>query len=247
MGNVRDFDYDFKKITILSSINNHGIVHNTRTIPKTSTNDLNRALNSVKEIDYEREVLEHIKNNDIIIDVHSSPKCTNFVLLNQNETTNSYVDFCTTTNIKYLIRYSASNTIKKYCLDLNKISFTLELNQLDYVDNKSAVDGKEIILDIINRSTSFVVKNEEPVHPTYVEAQTYLCGIFIPTRAAGELIIAGNVIGHVIDVDTFKSTEILSKYDGHIIAYSDTSYVNGNRSICLIQPLNEINNEEFKL
>ena len=59
-----------------------------------------------------QKMIQLFNDNDVIIDVHSSPRCCEFILLNQDETTNSYVEFALKHDIKYLIRYSDTNTIK---------------------------------------------------------------------------------------------------------------------------------------
>ena len=98
-----------KKITIINAINKNGIVKNTRDIPNSSTSDLNRMFNYEVSVNIKEELEKQIKEHDIIIDIHSSPKCDNFVLLNQDENTNSYVKYCIKNDINYLIRYSTAN------------------------------------------------------------------------------------------------------------------------------------------
>ena len=234
-------NYDFKKITIISSINNNGIVKNTRDIPNVSTSDLNRMFNIVERIDEKDEIGKHIKDNDIIIDIHSSPKCDNFVLLNQDDNTNSYVEFCEKNNINYLIRYSTANTIKKYCLDLNKISFTLELNMINYIDYTSAKNGKDIVLKVIENCNNILIQKQEPKFKTYIELQTYKVGLFIENKKCGDIIKCNDIIGSILNIETMELTDVKCKFDGkyRIICFGETNYVDGSNSICFLQPIIE--------
>lgn len=163
----------FKKLTILNALNTDGIRKNSRDIPCDSTNDLNRMFKVEKDEDITIDDLQKIfDDNDVIIDVHSSPKCTEFVLINQDENANSYVEFCQKHEINYAIRYSDANTIKKYGLDKNKISFTIEINQMNYIDFDSAGKGTTLVNKIINNFESFEIKKEEPKYPEYMELYT---------------------------------------------------------------------------
>lgn len=232
--------YNFKNITIISAINNNGIVANTREIPNTNTSDLNRMFNVENEINEKEELEGYIYDNDIIIDVHSSPKCDNFVLLNQDQNTNSYVEFCVKNGISYLIRYSTANTIKKYCLDLNKISFTLELNMMNYIDIDSANKGKDIVLKIISNCENLSINEEEPKYKPYTELQTYKTGLFIPVIKCGDIIKTNDHIGFILNIKTLELSPVKCTLEGmfKIICFGETNYVDGNNSICLLQPLN---------
>ena len=233
-------NYDFKKITIISCINNNGVVQNTREVPNTSTSDLNRMFNVIETINEKDELENQIKDNDIIVDIHSSPKCVNFVLLNQDENTNSYVEFCNKNNINYLIRYSTANTIKKYCLDLNKISFTLELNMLDYIDEISAKNAKDIVLKIIDNCNNIIINKQEPKYNIYVELQTYKVGLFIENKKCGDIIKYKETIGSILNIDTLKLSDVKCTLKGNyrIICFGTTNYVDGSNSICFLQPIN---------
>ena len=234
-------NYDFKKITIINSINKNGIIKNTRDIPNSSTSDLNRMFNNDVNVNEKEELEKQITEHDIIIDIHSSPKCDNFVLLNQDENTNSYVEYCIKNNINYLIRYSTANTIKKYCIDLNKISFTLELNMIDYIDINSAEKGKDIVLKIIN-DCNLTITKEEPIYNTYLELQTYKTGLFLPKKECGNIIKENDIIGSILNIDTFEETSIKCSFKGkfRIICFGETNYVDGSNSICFLQPLTEV-------
>lgn len=154
--------------------------------------------------------------------------------------TNSYVDFCNKYNINYLIRYSNGKTIKKYALDLNKTSFTLELNRLNLIDEESAQNGVNIILNIIKNINDFNIKESEPNYPEYIELKTYKEGLFLQNKMLGDVVRGGDIIGKIINIGTFESESVeiaFCKNNYRIISYNTTNYVDADNPICLLQPI----------
>lgn len=229
---------DFNKLTIISSINRQGIIKNSRDIPNTTTNDINRMFTTEETIDFD-DFVKILEENDVIIDVHSSPWCTEFLLINQDERANSYVEFCNKLNISYAIRFSSNNTIKKFCLDKNKISFTLELNGLNYIDKNSGENGENIITKIVKNIEMFENKPSEPEFEVCSEFFTYKEGLFLPTKRCGENIEKNEILGYIINLETFEESKIIMNKSGKfkIICYGDTNYIDSNNPICLLQPL----------
>lgn len=217
------YKYNFNKISIINSINKNGIIKNTREVPNENSNDLNRVFQSDKKEYIKKLLKKEINDHDIIIDIHSSPKCDNFMLLNQDEKTNSYVKYCKENDINYLIRYSSSKTIKKYSSDMGKVSFTLELNQLDYIDYHSANEGVNIILSIV-KNNDIIIKKEEPKYKPYVDFKTHKSGLFIPNKDCGDIVKCGDKLGYIMDLDTIY----------RIVCFGVSNYVDSNNSICFL-------------
>jgi len=230
----------FKKLTILSSINDDGIIKNTRDIPNNSTTDINRMFNSELKVNIQEELKTLINENDVIIDIHSSPHCTEFALINQDRKTNSYIDFLKNIDVNYAIRYSSANTIKKYCLDLNKIAFTIELNGMNKIDYDSAGKGFELVCKIINNIRKFEVVESEPKYDTLTELLTYRKGLFITELKPGDIIVPLQQIGYVLDLMSFEKHWIQYKKDkAKIICFDIDQYVSGNKSICCLQKIED--------
>ena len=225
-------------ITSISNINKNGIINNTRDVPSTFTNDLNRAFeNDIKISNLRDHIKDSIDRRDIIIDIHTSPNCAEFVLLNQDENTNSYVDFCKKHDIPYAIRYSDAPTIKKFCLNKNKVVFTLELNALNYIDYNSAYEGVNIITKIIENIEDFKLEKQEPIHPEFIELKTHRSGLFIPSNSSGNIISYNQYMGDILDLETFEKYKVYNKHEGkyRIIAFGSSAYVNPSNSICILQ------------
>lgn len=235
---------NFKKLTILNTINKNGIQNNTREINIKEINnisDINRMFSNEKYNFSKNELLEYFENNDVILDIHSSPDIIELFLLNQDEKTNNYVKFLNKLDLNYYIRYSNANTIKKYCLDKNKISFTLELNKINYIDFDSAKRGLNIILNVIKNIDSFDnSKKEEPKFKVGFEYFTHYEGLFIPNKKIGDIIEnEKDIMGKVINLHDF--TEKIIHYGnnikGKIIAGNVSNYVSADKPIYLIYPI----------
>lgn len=237
--NIDELKKSFKKLTILNAVNLEGIKNNTRDIPDDSTNDLNRSFKKDDNKNIIDQLKEYIDSHDVIIDLHSSPSCSEFVLLNQDEYTNSYADFCEKYGINYLIRYSANDTIKKYGLEKGKISFTFEMNKMDNVSIISASRAFTSIGQIIKNINKFEVSKSEPYYETYREFYTHHEGIFFPNKETGDVISHGQSLGKILLLDTFEEKNITYMgVDGVIITLSNYSFISADIPICYVQPTN---------
>lgn len=236
-------NYDVNNITIISAVNKNGIKNNTRDITKKQSNDLNRLFTLDDDEDYVAILKTYIVENDVIIDIHSSPNCTEFVLINQDFYANSYVEFCIKNDIKYFIRYSSSDTIKKYCSNLNKLSFTLELNGINKANFHSMVIGYDIVKTIISNINDLNIIKEEPKYNIGTEIYTLYSGLneyFINKDDIIDVFLDFNM---VTDNETFEENVEYFDPKGkkyNIICYSDRSYVEAGSSIASVQEIQEI-------
>ena len=165
-------------------------------------------------------------------------------MINNDEYANSYVEFAEEISLPYLLRYNSNDTIKKYCLEYGKISFTLEINRMNTIDYNSAYDCLELVKNIIrNIESKFVYRISEPIYEPYFEFFTHKDGIFIPSKELGDTINKNDVLGKCISLKDFSETEI--KYEknikSRIICDNNKSYISPNESIYYIQPKN-VNN-----
>jgi len=233
---IKNYQHD---ITVLNAVNNTGIFECDRNVVHKSTSDLNRMFVSDDDVDVFAKLKHYIDDSDVIIDIHSSPNCCEFLLFNQDEYTNSYVDFAKSLDINYYIQYSESSTIKKYCIDKNKIAFTLELNKMNVIDYDSADRGFGIVSKIIDNITTFNNIKSNPIHECGIELYTHHKGIFKSKFNNGDILKPNTIIGRVLNIDTFETTNIeyTKNYSSRIICRADSDIVSSNKSIYLIQPL----------
>lgn len=235
-----NYSDNFRYLTILGPINKSGLEANTREINNNSTNDINRMFPSGEQFDFDY-LADEINSHDVVIDLHSSPFCTEFVLLNQDLATNSYVYFCLKNRITYAIRYSNQDTIKRYCINNKKTSFTLELNQTSYIDFSSATRGAEIVEKIVNNVCDFEIYNNEPEFSPLINLRTYHSGLFIRNTKPGDIIPKEDVIGNVINTETSKRNFIINPFEeSKIITFSDSDYIHPGKDVCLLQPINDV-------
>jgi succinylglutamate desuccinylase len=233
----------YKKLTILNAINLSGIKLWQREIDSNNSNDLNRMFSNENKCEPYELLKKYFDDYDydIIIDIHSSPNCDEFVLLNNDEYSNSYVEFCEKNSIHYLLQYNSNDTIKKYCYENNKISFTIEINKMNSIDYDSSEACVSLIRKIIDNVNDFKIKIEEPKYRIKKEIRTHKSGMFIPIHKCGDLIFDGLNLGKIIDLHDFKKYELIYHGENSIIIDSyDVSYVDANIVLYEIQPINNL-------
>jgi len=236
-----EFIKTYKKLIILNFINLNGIRENIRDIPHSINHDFNRKF-PLDKPDYIFEIVDDfIRNSDIVIDIHSSPSCLECILINQDKFANSYINFSIENNINYIVRYNYNNTIKKHASDLNKKSFTVELNGMNILDERSAVLGENLILNIIKNVDKLNLIEEFPKFKTFEEIFYFEEGLFIQKIELGDIVKKGDVLGEVINPSNYKLTKIYyqNDYPGKLIYTSNRSYITPNNSFLYFQPVEE--------
>ena len=228
----------FANLVVIGAANIDGIRHCMREIPSSGTSDLNRMFGSESDCDIVSTIKKHVSQCDLVIDVHSSPNCTEFILINQDVRANGYVDYANEIGINYAVNYSDTNTVKKFGLGIGIMSFTLELNGMDRIDTASACEGSRIIWDIIKNIEKFKDTSEQPRYESVTEFKHYKEGLFVSKVKAGDEVTDGMVVGTIIDLDTLEECELTySGKHARIICAESDSYVMSRKTIFLLQPL----------
>lgn len=235
-----EYDKTFHNITLINCINRSGLIANTRNLqPISNTEDLNRKFMSNNNLDFS-VLKEQLDLADIIIDIHSSPNCKELCLLNIDSKTNSYIEYLKNLSILYCCRYSSENTIKKYCLDNNKIAFTVELNGTTFVDEQSAKVGCDMVFDIIKNIDSFdtTYKNKQFQNiKEIIMLKSPEEGLFYLTKPLGEIFNVGDDVGYILTLSTFKKVPVISNVFGMVVCGNDKQYYKFAEPILEIQPL----------
>lgn len=224
-------------ITILNACNVKGMIKNVREVPKPgSTDDLNRSFFIFDE-DIKQIIDSCIEEADIIIDVHSSPNCTELCIVDINEYSKSYKKFLDSIGVQSVFRYSAGNTIKEYCQKKNKISFTLELNGISFIDFQSSKIGVSILNAFVNNLYSFNLQKDD--FQNIQEMRSIKCpkeGFFIlDSDVIGKHVHCGDVVGKILDLN-FDEVFVKSNVDGTIVCGNDKQYFAFGEPILEIQP-----------
>lgn len=225
-----DFEQTIKKfetITVVQYFNDYGIKNNCREFE--ANNDYNRIFGQdTSKIELLKELVD---SHDYIVDIHTSPNCSTFVLLNNNNTANSYVQYCKDYNIPYALAESNStNTVKQYALDKGKIAFTLECNKLGIVDIDSMYNTLavlEIILYAIKKLT--VIESETKFKPIEV----------VKSPRSGIVYQTSYKTCKIVDIETDE--EFLFEFNPnlhHIVTFHSTGYINAGEDLSFLQPRN---------
>jgi len=140
-----------KDVYVEPFANQLGLLHGTRDIPSTQTNDLNRMFID-KNVTFET-IKKLIDEHDIIIDIHNSPDCAPFVLLNNDKFLNNLSKWVNKSGVEYVSRNSTANTIKKYCLKTEKVGITYEFGDMTHCTREQE---EKVFKDIVS-----LVKNKK--------------------------------------------------------------------------------------
>jgi predicted deacylase len=230
-------EVDFNKLTVINPVNLSGLENHVREMKDTPTTDLNRMLVEKDDTNVIELLKDHIDNNDVIIDVHSSPDCADFVLIDVDEYANSLKDLCDVAEVVAAYRYSSNNTIKRYCLDKGKVGITIELNGMDKINFDSAYNGIEIINKLIKKLKDISLIKERPTVTPMIEVKSHIGGLILDVTKKNTRISKGEILCDIWDVNLSEKHIITSPVDGIIICEPSYSYVSRGEDVFLIQPI----------
>lgn len=224
---ISELKQHYNEIIFLSNINKEGLVNNTREF-------INIDLNRIYQYDFSTidSIKKAIEKSTHIIDLHSSPHCDNFILINNTNTANSYVEYAIENDINYLI-YDQYNdyTIKHQTQLQNKISITFEMNGINFISIDNILNA-EIQLNKILKTfhTINVVKS----YPKY-KSQTIITAIEDGLHYINEhkqlVCLTLDNIEHIYNIIVDKD---------FIATYPIKSYYKKSETIILIQKYNQL-------
>lgn len=217
----------YKSITFIYNVNNDGLKNNTR---EYTAIDLNR----IYQYDFSLidKIKDLVKESTHIIDLHSSPHCGNFILINQTDTANSYVEYAINNGLNYLIYNQYSTlTIKHQSQLLNKISVTFEMNGIDFVNFNNVKSAQIELEKLITTFHTIKIAKEEPKYKPQTMINAIQDGIYYVNQF-NELncLTLGNVR------HTYK---ILDDND-YIATYPIKGYYTTGEMVLLVQKHNNI-------
>lgn len=247
------------------AVNMTGIKKNTRDFFKdeeNTVNDLNRLFSSEELTQSKDEVIDGLKEQiaqaDIVIDIHNSPNCSNFFLVDLNDSYKAKLSFVASENFADCVfRYSPADTLKKYVNSFeDKLGFTYEFKGMD-IDSIGAAFAADQLASFIENICSknyssirefdkpaamkdheFLIGEKISYHgistPEYKQAYSSLSGIFIPVQSSEQFpeVTKGSVIGKIISGDKYEWVQ--SPVTGKVVAY-ESVYVKSGNPICVIQ------------
>lgn len=223
------------KLTILNGINITGIKNCERDMVENDTQDLNRIFTNETKINSVKLLKDKIKENDIVIDIHSSESCIEFALIDIDEYTNSIKSWCEKSKLLCAFRYSNTNTIKRYCLEKGKPSITFEINKLKLIDFDSAEETFYLINNLLD-NVDFTLKKDIPNVKEFLEIKTYEEGILEHHFVNGDYFYKGDILYTLYDFELNEISNPIATFDGYVICDPQKSYVSRGEIIYLVQP-----------
>lgn len=129
-------------IEFLIGINDAGLKYNTREYAsEAAIADINRSFyeHCPSYTQILKAVEDAVSRNDIVIDLHNSPKCLNAFCVDYAPDAAFFIELLSRNGLPFTVRESNSNTIKKYVNNLGKIGFTLELDNMGYSSDRNQI------------------------------------------------------------------------------------------------------------
>lgn len=218
--------------------------------------DMNRAFPTAQIVDKDESIniLKNlIKYADIVIDVHNSEFLKNCVVINNDCRARHYVDFCKKNHIPFIVIESTTNTIKRFALNEDKVSFTVEIGDMNFSDSNEGVDFLDKLIKALQTTDLETLRNpnEVPLDASQVVKTVYahsqgLLRIFKdddhsekPKRSEilrhylkGERIF---IIENPIKL-AYRSEEVVAPCDGYVMDLVDSYWVDDGDVILSFQP-----------
>ena len=228
--------------------------------PKEVNNDPNRMFERLKDVSESVQYIinyikDHLKEYEVVIDLHNSEDCATSVVLSNTKYARNYIDFCEKYKINYIAWESNTPTLKQYANEIVKIpAFTVELGGLNSAPYSRQITESHVAF--IDKLVESIRKDpglpdlpnpdRDPLWPQelYVDLHSHRDGIVEWMVDIGASVKRGDVIAKVHEMPDrpFKkeTTEnkpevIVSPVDGILVSI-DRMVVRRSESIGWIQP-----------
>lgn len=217
------YDND-SNITIIPFVNESGLYKNSRFVESSSTTDLNRSFFEEEEFekDYNKvvnDLKDIIKCYDVVIDIHNSPRCSNFCLIDEGLNRSHIVNLCRLAGVEYATRYSGGGTIKDYTNRLGKTGITYEFSGMSTLNSQKEQDlCRSDIINLVN-----IIQNDKKNNPSKLADKHYLKDIYCLESGFLELnfdindiIKPGEQIGSILNEQNTVINTIINEFDTSI-------------------------------
>jgi len=150
--NLVKYYKDDTTIKVIPFLNESGLLGNSREMIDITTKDLNRSfmndlINHSSTVEYIKDI---IQDYDAVIDIHNSPRCSNFCLVDKG--LNDQL-ICDQAGVLYATRFSTGGTIKDYVNQNEKIGITYEFSGMSTLNNSKelsyAIDDVKKLVNVL--------------------------------------------------------------------------------------------------
>lgn len=244
---------NFNKMTIIFGVNLPALRHCSREFVKQTSNDINRDYEETFDI---RSIIDNLVNKEkyqIVIDVHSSPKISELFLVDASKEQEHIFNFMNKSRLPFVLwRKAPYTTIKSLANERDIHGFTLELNEINSIDEVSANSGVFLIKYILDNFKLLEEEKKSPVEQNIkykfpVDVYSNSEGIFYLQEDLGRIVNEGDLIGSIHSIDTNECIEnVYAPISGFLFEATWKSFVTYRDCLLSIQPDNFQNQEETK-
>lgn len=210
-------------IEFILGLNDTGLIMNSREyVNFQKSTDLNRSFETepASFIFLQSQVKATVERNDVIVDVHNSPKCMNSFCVDYAYDAPFFVEFLTRCSIPFTLRPTSNSTIKKFANDSGKIGFTLELDNMGYSSDKTQISTA---IDFLKKFLEAVKTMHVPKAYDADQATIWTGGSYGSSKEVSFLdlhkYLAYDIISHSNGlIEYAKETPLTSYQKGELIA-----------------------------
>jgi len=237
--------YKERNVKVIPFLNESGIEANTREVQDNSTTDLNRSF-SEDVLPYNKivnMVKDVVQSYDVIIDIHNSPRCSNFCLIDAGQNEDIITKYCYVSDVEYATRFSTGGTIKDYCNSIGKIGITYEFSGMSTLNSSNEID---LAFRDVTSLVKAILKTEKIFKPNRQNLKSLHCletGFIYFIKDINDTAEPGDVIFEVVN----ENSEVIEvvrneykNYDMKIIAIGHSYQTRGSSVLQYVKKKREI-------
>ncbi len=163
------------EIKVIPFINKNALINNSREYvdcTKDDTKDLNRSM--VDEMDksfkkIKEELQFEIDTSDVVIDIHNSPDCGHFFLVDKDDFNKRNCRLLKQAGVTYASRHTKGGTIKDFANSENTVGFTYEFSGMTAKQNFENIDKAYKDIDQLIK---YFIKRKHILEDSKIEYQS---------------------------------------------------------------------------
>lgn len=235
---------NFNKMTIVFGVNMPALRQCSREYNPQISNDLNRGYEEKFDV---RDIIGGLLQKEkyqIVIDIHSSPKISELFLVDASKEQEHIFNFMGKCKLPFVLcREAPHTTIKSLANKRDIHGFTLELNEVNVIDEVSANSGVFLVKYIIDAFKMLEDEkakiHENPKYEFPIGVYSNSEGLFYLQEDIGRIVQKGDLIGSIHSIDTNECIEnVYAPVAGFLFEATWKSFVTFRECLVSIQPDN---------
>ena len=198
--------YKESNIKVIPFLNEPGLLKNEREVTQSHSADLNRSFGEYEEThrNIVLDVQSLVEEYDYIIDIHNSPRCANFCLIDIGKNDDLISNICERADVEYAHRYSKGATIKDYANQFGKIGITYEFSGMQTLNNEKELELAFNDITSLVRTINALDEGGRRPKGNIQELESFYCletGFIHFCKDINDIVTPGETVFEVISED----------------------------------------------